>query len=311
MLVLFRSISLTSTKTFVSLSFSLSQTTDMTLHGLWCKPFSTLLEFVAENGFNALRIPVSGELIEGFETIKPTNIDFSQNPELEGTTAGQQLDYCVREAAQRGLLVLLDLHHQAAARGITELWYDDEGGWPEEVSWKRSFPFRSFSFFSSSLTLFPSSEKKKKKMRVVSCLQKLCERYKCKNSRSGGNRSGDFWNVFAVDLNNEPHGRAAWGTGCPLTDWRLGAERLGAAVLSVDPTLLIFCEGTSGNAAPEQCSEPCFWGGGLCSAVKAPVRLPVRRRLVLSPHVRVFFLSFPSSFSFSISFFFPRSRAKG
>ena len=163
MLVLFRSISLTSTKTFVSLSFSLSQTTDMTLHGLWCKPFSTLLEFVAENGFNALRIPVSGELIEGFETIKPTNIDFSQNPELEGTTAGQQLDYCVREAAKRGILVLLDLHHQAAARGITELWYDDEGGWPEEVSWKRSFPFRSFSFFSSSLTLFPSSEKKKKK----------------------------------------------------------------------------------------------------------------------------------------------------
>jgi aryl-phospho-beta-D-glucosidase BglC (GH1 family) len=175
--------------------------------------------------------------------------------------------------------------------------------------------FFSFSFlFVLLLFAHPLSvvgKKKKKKKRVVSCLQKLCERYKCKNSRSGGNRSGDFWNVFAVDLNNEPHGRAAWGTGCPLTDWRLGAERLGAAVLSVDPTLLIFCEGTSGNAAPEQCSEPCFWGGGLCSAVKAPVRLPVRRRLVLSPHVRVFFLSFPSSFSFSISFFFPRSRAKG
>ena len=117
---------------------------------------------------------------------------------------------------------------------------------------------------------------------MISCLKALCERYK---SRGGETRSGEFWNVFAVDLNNEPHGRAAWGTGCPLTDWRLGAERLGSAVLSVDPTLLVFCEGTSGNAAPTQCPEPCFWGGGLCSAVEAPVRLPIRRRLVLSPHV--------------------------
>ena len=72
----------------------------MTLHGLWCKPFSSMLDFVAENGFNALRIPVSGELIEGFDSIRPTNIDFSQNPELKGTTAGQQLDFCIKEAAR-------------------------------------------------------------------------------------------------------------------------------------------------------------------------------------------------------------------
>ena len=214
----------------------------MTLHGLWCKPFSSIIDFVAENGFNALRIPVSAELIEGFETIKPSNIDFSQNPQLEGTTAGQQLDFCFLEAAKRGILVLLDLHHQATAKGITELWYDDE--WDEQ--------------------------------RVISALKTLCQRYKNKE---------EFWNVFAVDLNNEPHGRAAWGTGCPKTDWRLGAERLGAAVLEVDPSLLVFVEGTSGNAVPLQSSEPCFWGGGLCSAVEAPVRLPLKRSLVLSPHV--------------------------
>ena len=203
----------------------------------------------------------------------PSNIDFSQNPDLEGTTAGQQLDYCIREAGKRGILVLLDLHHQAAARGITELWYDDEAGWSEE--------------------------------RVIACLKTLCERYKCDAAKSGGagGRSGEFWNVFAVDLNNEPHGKAAWGNGCPLTDWRLGAERLGTAVLSVDPSLLIFIEGTSGNAAPLQCPEPCFWGGGLCSAVEAPVRLPVKRRLVLSPHVSFFFFFF----SISVLLLFTRS----
>ena len=149
----------------------------MTLHGLWCKPFSSLIDFISANGFNALRIPVSGELIEGFDTLTPDNIDFLQNPELKGKTAGQQLDFCIRGAAERGILVLLDLHHQAAARGITELWYDEEGGWPEQ--------------------------------RVASCLRKLCERYKCRRGERGG-RTGEFWNVFAVDLNNEPHGRAAW-----------------------------------------------------------------------------------------------------
>lgn len=249
----------------------------MTLHGLWCKPFSSLIDFVAENGFNALRIPVSGELIEGFDTIRPTNIDFSQNPQLQNTTAGQQLDYLIREAAKRGILVLLDLHHLAAARGITELWYDDEGGWPEE--------------------------------RVVSALSRLCERYRRDTQGQSGARAdgcaapspadagrrpigGEFWNILAVDVKNEPHGACSWGTGCSETDWRLGAERLGAAVLSVDPSRLIFCEGTSGNAAPKQCPEPCFWGGGLCSAVAEPVRLPVKRRLVLSPHVSFVYLLF-------------------
>jgi endoglucanase len=91
--------------------------------------------------------------------------------------------------------------------------------------------------------------------------------------------------VFAADLNNEPHGSASWGDGNPSTDWRAGAERLGAAVLAANPRLLCFVEGTSGNAVPLQTPEPCFWGGGLCSAVAAPVNLPVPRRLVLSPHV--------------------------
>ena len=39
------------------------------------------------------------------------------------------------------------------------------------------------------------------------------------------------WNVFAVDLKNEPHDAATWGDGNPKTDWRLAAQRLGDAVL--------------------------------------------------------------------------------
>jgi len=43
------------------------------------------------------------------------------------------------------------------------------------------------------------------------------------------------WNVFALDLKNEPHDTATWGDGNPRTDWKLAAERLGNAML-VNPS---------------------------------------------------------------------------
>jgi endoglucanase len=33
-------------------------------------------------------------------------------------------------------------------------------------------------------------------------------------------------NLMAVDLLNEPHGRATWGTGDPSTDWKMAAEEI-------------------------------------------------------------------------------------
>ena len=78
------------------------------------------------------------------------------------------------------------------------------------------------------------------------------------------------WNVFGADLNNEPHGSATWGDGNAATDWRAGAERLGAAVLAANPRLLCFVEGTAGNAVPLQSPEPCFWGGGCARPSRRP-----------------------------------------
>jgi aryl-phospho-beta-D-glucosidase BglC (GH1 family) len=45
--------------------------------------------------------------------------------------------------------------------------------------------------------------------------------------------------VVGMDLHNEPHGQATWGTGDPATDWRLAAERAGNVILAVNPHLLI------------------------------------------------------------------------
>ncbi|KAK9843783.1 hypothetical protein WJX81_006189 [Elliptochloris bilobata] len=98
-------------------------------------------------------------------------------------------------------------------------------------------------------------------------------------------RYARHWNVFAVDLKNEPHGHASWGTGDLATDWRLAAERIGAAILACEPRLLVFVEGVGGNCCPVPTQQPAFWGGALDSAAAAPVRLPVAGKLVYSPHV--------------------------
>ncbi|MFT2750954.1 cellulase family glycosylhydrolase [Clavibacter sp. Sh2036] len=93
--------------------------------------------------------------------------------------------------------------------------------------------------------------------------------------------------VIGVDLHNEPHGQASWGTGDTATDWRLAAERGGNAVLSVNPKLLVIVEGT--DKQPD--GSGTWWGGALGAAGDKPVRLSVPNRVVYSPH------DYPSSIS--------------
>lgn len=86
-----------------------------------------------------------------------------------------------------------------------------------------------------------------------------------------------------IDLKNEPHGAATWGTGDPATDWNLAAERAAAEVLAVNPDLLVFVEGVADNPV---CSSGSghWWGGNLEPQACAPLDIP-DDKLVLSPHV--------------------------
>lgn len=85
--------------------------------------------------------------------------------------------------------------------------------------------------------------------------------------------------VIGADLHNEPHGPATWGDGNAATDWRLAAERAGTAIQAIQPDWLIIVEGI------EQISGSYYWwGGNLKNTGSAPVRLPVKDRVVYSPH---------------------------
>ncbi|KAB1990049.1 cellulase family glycosylhydrolase [Streptomyces triticiradicis] len=85
--------------------------------------------------------------------------------------------------------------------------------------------------------------------------------------------------VIGIDLHNEPHDPACWGCGDTSTDWRLAAERAGNAVLSANPSLLVFVEGVQTVNG-----QSTWWGGNLAGVANAPVRLNVANRLVYSAH---------------------------
>ena len=76
--------------------------------------------------------------------------------------------------------------------------------------------------------------------------------------------------VIGADLRNEPRAAATWG-GPSSTNWQAAAELGGDAVLSVNPHLLVFVEGTS-------------YAGNLSGAKGLPVVLNVPNQLVYEVH---------------------------
>lgn len=86
--------------------------------------------------------------------------------------------------------------------------------------------------------------------------------------------------VIGVDLHNEPHGQATWGSDDPATDWRLAAERAGNAILEANPNLMIIVQGVE-----QYQGDWYWWGGNLLGAREQPVRLNVPNRLIYSTHV--------------------------
>jgi endoglucanase len=87
-------------------------------------------------------------------------------------------------------------------------------------------------------------------------------------------------NVFAADLKNEPHGVATWGSGDLATDWHAAAQRIGNALLDVNPRILIVVEGVERHNG-----DNSWWGGTVAGAATAPVVLKVPNKVVYSPHV--------------------------
>ena len=95
-------------------------------------------------------------------------------------------------------------------------------------------------------------------------------------------RYASIEHFVGIDLKNEPHGTATWGSGNAATDWDGAVKRAANAILAENPDILIFVEGIQENST---CSSNIdhWWGGNLEPQNCAPLDVP-DNKLVFSPH---------------------------
>jgi endoglucanase len=215
------------------------ETIDFVPHGIYSQDYKSILNSIKNNGYNVIRLPYSNQMVETNPV--PTNIEYAngKNSDLRGLTAMQIMDKIIAHAGSIGLKIILDNHRSDAGNSA-----QGNGLW-----YTSAYPESAWINDWVSLT-----------------------------SRYLNNTT-----VIGVDLRNEPHnansGGSCWGCGEPARDWRLAAQRAGNAVLTVNPQLLVFVEGT------DCVNGDCYWwGGNLLGVAQFPVNLNVPNRLVYSPH---------------------------
>ena len=236
------------------------ETTDQVVHGLWAQDYHTILNTIKNNGYNAIRLPYSNQMVES--PVVPSNISFANgggpiNSDLKGLNALQVMDKIISAAGAIGLRVILDNHrseagNSAEANGLWSTSAYPESAWIND--WK-TMVSRYFGFKDAS-----------------------------------GNPT-----IIAVDLRNEPHliangshtgacwtGDTSTG-GCPTSNtqqnWPAAAQRAGNAVLAVNSNLLVIVEGV--DCYSGDCD---WWGGNLEGVSSHPITLNVANRLVYSAH---------------------------
>jgi endoglucanase len=164
-------------------------------------PLNQILDFVSGHGFNAIRLPFS--LAMALD-LNRKNDKWIVDDDLRGLPTAELLSRFIDRCAERGLMVMLDMHRLNELE-ISELWYDDEYTEAEVLQgWDN--------------------------------ILDVCK---------------DKWNVFALDIKNEPHGIASWGLKCEQ-DWNTGAETITNHIIANHPEFrgLFFIEGISSTVSP-------------------------------------------------------------
>jgi len=111
------------TVTFTGVNWFGLETNTFAPHGLWSRSLDEMLDQMAAQGFNSVRLPFSNELFDA--TAKPNGVDYKLNPALQGLTGPQIMDKVVEGITKRGMMVILD-RHRPTSQGQSNLWYTDK-----------------------------------------------------------------------------------------------------------------------------------------------------------------------------------------
>jgi aryl-phospho-beta-D-glucosidase BglC (GH1 family) len=94
--------------------------------GLWTRNYKEMIDQMAGQGFNTIRIPYASALLH--TSAAPAGINYYANPDLQGLTRLQVLDKIIDYAGSQGMRVILDHHRSTEGAGTSEngLWYDSK-----------------------------------------------------------------------------------------------------------------------------------------------------------------------------------------
>ena len=213
--------------------------------GLWQRPASEYLDFVKQNGFNAIRLPLAADTILADPEVGKWSL--TANTDWRGLSSLALLERIVKLAAKRGLLILLDLHRLHAnvwptAHGV---WHDEEMPANKlEEAWRivaKRF-CRYWNIFAADLFNEPWGA-----------------------TWGDGDEERD-WPLYASRLGDIVLQE------CPR--WLVFVEGVGAGP-----------KGSSYDCEPSTDWSGCFWGENLRGLDRSGVRLSTPDRLVYSPHL--------------------------
>jgi len=204
------------------------------LGGISYRSLDSILNFLMDEEFNAIRVPLSvHHILQDSVPYALNNVTnpnttglMYHNPDLAGLTYLELLDELVVRSAPRGILILLDMHRlfQTPPEAHSKLWYDGWNGPANiELAWR-----------------------------------KLAVRY-CSH-----------WNILGGDIYNEPYA-ASWNHGGSAADFKVGATYLSNAVHSICPSWLTFVSGVGDSSIA--CEATCQ-DGFSCPATGACDNVP-------------------------------------
>ncbi|MDR0983808.1 MAG: cellulase family glycosylhydrolase [Ruminococcus sp.] len=266
-------------------------TSTHTFDGLWSSNLYVNLELIADHGMNLLRVPIASQLLLDWKAGNFKQLEWEFNRGANYYKDSKNLIY------EEKYDVLKDLG-KTLAYDSTYVQPTDFEVWNVAVKKCKELGIKIMIDMHSNeidnmghqYPVWYKGDIDTEKF--TEALEWLTETYK------------DDDTIVAIDLKNEPHGkanedpRAKWDGSTDVDNWQYAASTIGQRLLKINPNLLIMVEGIEVYPKEGQTwdspaggySEPenyygAWWGGNFRGANLYPVDLGEgQSQLVYSPH---------------------------
>jgi endoglucanase len=243
--------------------------------GVWSQNMHDMLKQIADHGFNFLRVPMSSQILLQWKNGDPDpatpKVNTYSNPEL--TLEGKEGGTCMYS---------FDIWNKAVE-------------WCKELGIKIMIDIHSVETNAAGHQVPVWYTSNYSTEDWLESLSWLADYYK------------DDDTILAIDLKNEPHGKAGetmakWDDSKDENNWKYAAERGANAVLEKNPNLLVMVEGVEVypkfedgadwssvdidySRYPYSYYHHTWWGANFRGAKDYPVNLgKYQKQLVYSPH---------------------------